>query len=348
MTYTVRFFLALALMAFIGTAAWPEETENNRDKVDLFLDQQAEATLQVVQDVLSSLPPQGPEPLDRRMALLMLDGVFHEVNAPKRPPVQSFHHARIQRALEEIEKSRVDKGAILWKLYNHAFIVRTPAATLAFDLTRGHSVGNEGFALSDDVAQALVRQCDVLFVSHAHPDHADDGVAEDFLNENKPVLCPPGLWGDREFSKKLIRPRGEAPSPLSVPLSNGRSITVTAYPGHQGPLVPNNVYLVVTADPISFCHTGDQSEDADFSWIDELGKNQRVDVLMPNCWTTDILRMVRGIAPQLIITGHENELGHTIDHREPYWLTYSRLQDSPSPQVLMTWGESFHYIPAQP
>ena len=96
---------------------------------------------------------------------------------------------------------------------------------------------------------------------------------------------------------------------------------------------------------MSFSQTGDQSNDGDFAWIDEVGAKHHVDVLMPNCWTNDIVRMVRGFDPELVMTGHENEMGHTIDHREPYWLTYQRLRRSTHPMVLMTWGESFHYMP---
>jgi hypothetical protein len=55
--------------------------------------------------------------------------------------------------------------------------------------------------------------------------------------------------------------------------------------------------------------------------------------------------MIRGMKPQLVITGHENELGHTIDHREPYWLTYERIKPADRPGILMTWGESYHYVP---
>ena len=47
----------------------------------------------------------------------------------------------------------------------------------------------------------------------------------------------------------------------------------------------------------------------------------------------------------LLRTGHENELGHTVDHREPFWLTYDRIEGAEAPFLLMTWGESFYYRP---
>jgi hypothetical protein len=57
---------------------------------------------------------------------------------------------------------------------------------------------------------------------------------------------------------------------------------------------------------------------------------------------------------EVISSGYENEMEHTIDHREPYWLTYQRREGSDrfggtkhvgydSPLILMTWGESYHF-----
>ncbi|MBT7098935.1 hypothetical protein HN937_16270, partial [Candidatus Poribacteria bacterium] len=116
--------------------------------------------------------------------------------------------------------------------------------------------------------------------------------------------------------------------------------------------------LVTTPEGMGFMQTGDQSDPRAFSWIDDVADNHRVDVLMPNCWTTDIVRVVDGTRPAVVITGHENEMGHTIDHREPYWLTYERQTGSDrfggssdvgydTPLVLMTWGESFHFEPTR-
>jgi hypothetical protein len=126
------------------------------------------------------------------------------------------------------------------------------------------------------------------------------------------------------------------------------------YPGHQGEHIENNVPLIKTPGEMTFVHMGDQSNALDFSWIDEVHKHFEVDVLLPNCWTTDIVRVTRGFNPAVVITGHENELGHSIDHREPYWLSYQRREGSDrfggsrdvgydTPLILMTWGESFHY-----
>ena len=56
---------------------------------------------------------------------------------------------------------------------------------------------------------------------------------------------------------------------------------------------------------------------------------------------------IRGFAPKMLITGHENELGeHSIDHREAYWITMKKMEAMPNlniPNVLMTWGEWYEY-----
>lgn len=55
--------------------------------------------------------------------------------------------------------------------------------------------------------------------------------------------------------------------------------------------------------------------------------------------------MVKGFHPNLVMTEHENEMNHSVDHREANFLTYTRLRRSDYPNVLMTWGEQYHYIP---
>jgi hypothetical protein len=68
-----------------------------------------------------------------------------------------------------------------------------------------------------------------------------------------------------------------------------------------------------------------------------------VDVLLPNGWANDLHRIVRGVNPELVIPGHENEMGHVVSHREAYSQDYERMFGLHYPFVVMTWGESFLY-----
>ncbi len=45
----------------------------------------------------------------------------------------------------------------------------------------------------------------------------------------------------------------------------------------------------------------------------------------------------------IILTGHENELGHSVDHREAYWITYDHTVDCPYPVLVMSWGEPYPF-----
>ncbi len=337
--------------------------------LDAFFERQSEVALELAGDVLMRFPPRLPEPDLRPLAFSLLDAVLHEPEAPSRQAVQAFFHSFVMAAADEMESTRPGRGAIVWKIYNHGFVVRTRSVTLAFDLVDGRSAGAEGFALPAELMRRIVQECDVLFISHVHGDHADPGVAGLFLEQGKPVVGPPaapsdtlgtagfaeaagvpgadslqGAGGLQETSRYITLER-RAHQFQNLPVRDGAVILeVVVYPGHQGDL-ENNVILVRTPEGVSVCHTGDQARTEDFLWIDEIAGQAEVDILLPNCWTPELQRLLQGMDPTVVITGHENELGHSVDHREPFWLTYDRMYGSAWPLVLMSWGESFHFIP---
>ena len=339
---------------------------------DAFMNRQAEAFLREVDATLSRVPPQPKEAESRRSALLLLDAVLHDPYAPSRPPIQAFYHARIEHAADEMEAGKVEDGAVIWKLYNHGFVVRTPSVTIAFDLFRGPKgsrsetadnttkfIESPGFPISDDLALRLVRQCDVLFISHRHEDHADEFIANAFLDQGKPVVAPENVFEGAAIHDRITHMKREAHALQSLPVpKRAIELKVVVYPGqqYQGKGLPNNVVLVFTPEGMSFAHNGDQIDDPypeyqeDFAWIDKVREHHEVDVLMTNCWTNDILRIVRGFNPKLVLPGHENELGHPTWDRVPYWgdakylhLNYPELKASDYPVIVMTWGESYHY-----
>ena len=329
------------------------------DAEHAFMEQQAAALLAAVGDTLARVPPALPEPPERRLALLLLDGVLHEEEAATRAAVQAFHRDRIAAAAGDIESASLEDGARIWQLYNHGFVIRTASVTFAFDLVRGAHVAGGAFAVDDGVMERLADACDAMFISHRHGDHADPAVAEAFLSRGKPVVTPPTVWEGEALHPRVTHPQRSADVQHVLPIQDGAAeLRVVAYPGfhdgHDG--LPVNVTLVTTPEGMGFLHTGDQADPRAFAWMDSIAESHRVDVLMPNCWTTDIVRMVHGVRPALVITGHENEMAHTIDHREPYWLTYERRSGSDrwggsreigydTPLVLMSWGESFDYLP---
>ena len=301
-------------------------------------------------DMFRTYPPAVPEHPARRSALIRLDDVLHIQSAPEKPIVQRFFRDQVTRGIEDIERTRLSAGARLWKIYSHSWIVRTPTVTIAFDLVPGPP-RNAGFALPPALLERLVAQTDILFISHLHSDHANKDVARMFLEKGKKVVAAEGLWkDDAYFASRLTYPKRSAETVHSIQLRDaGPALRYVAYPGHQGKAPINNNHLVITPESFVVMQTGDQSSDdndwSDFAWIMNVGFQHKVDVLLPNCWTTDIQRMARGVNPKLIITGHENEMSHTVDHREDYTQTYNHLFGTPYPFVVMSWGEGFTVAP---
>jgi glyoxylase-like metal-dependent hydrolase (beta-lactamase superfamily II) len=202
--------------------------------------------------------------------------------------------------------------------------------------------------MAQDLLDRLARQSDATFVSHVHGDHASAAFAQLFVDHGKPVIAPEGLWsGQPRLTGSFTRLSRDSNSVQHVLLRSGKTLAVSVYLGHQG-RVPNNVYVIRSPDGFTIVHTGDQAAEeapgGDFDWIAQIGGRHKVDILLPNCWTTNIQRMARGVNPQLIITGHENEMGHTVDHREDYTQTYNHLFGVRYPFLVMAWGESYHYL----
>ncbi len=327
------------------------------EKGDAYMNRQAATFLAEAARTLRQFPPQHPEPRERYLGLLLLDSVLHDPPAARRPPVQTFFRDRIKTAIAEMEATQVENGAQIWKLYNMGFVVRTKTVTLAFDLVSGRTAGSPEFELSTNVMTRLARQCDVLFISHRHRDHAEEPVAQLFLAQGKPVVAPPQVFADRPIHDSLTHLKRTAHVTQSLRVQGGKQeLKVVVYPGHQMAAVENNVPLVITPEGLSFAHLGDQINEGDFmvdyEWLDEVGKHHRVDVLMPPCWTNELFRIAKGFNPRLILPGHENELGHPVDDRVPFWgdaeflqLTNPELKRSNYRTITMTWGESIRYVP---
>ena len=322
-------------------------------------DEWVDRSLQWVDYILRTHPPGLVELPPRRPALFRLDEVLHIESAPRKPLVQKFFQARLQRAIEEIEQTKVSEGMRVWRLYNHGALVRTPTASFTFDFVPGTGaaaavtspagIGTEGFALSKEWLKRLAAQSDAHFISHKHPDHSNPDVVRLFLEADKPVVAPERLFPEApDLSSYLTVPERGLHTVHTLPIRGGKSrLKVVAFPGHQGPPVLNNVTLVKTVEDFTVLHTGDQSgnegEGTDFDWLAQIGHYHQVDVLLINGWANDLHRIVRGVNPCLVLPGHENEMTHAVPHREEYTQDYQRMFGLHYPFIVMAWGENYLY-----
>ena len=302
------------------------------------MQEQTRQTFDLVQDLLQQSPPDTELSTLRKSALMHLDWVFHDPRMDTTSLTREFLTNQIRGLLTELNKP-VREGVKIFKMYNHGFIVKSPSLTIAFDMTRAGQ-GEKSPMISEELTDSIVQHCDVLFVSHIHGDHADGSVADLFLKHNKDIVATKGVWEEKASSIHHFRSAQKLDT--KVTLASGKKIDVTIMPGHQDN-VPNNVYIVSTPEGIKIAHTGDQWNKENDDWIDRVNDHTKVDVLLVHCWAMPLERIVEGFNPRLVITGHENEIVHSVDHREPYWLNYRRMEKVTKPIVYMTWGEHYNY-----
>ena len=309
---------------------------------DGMLQEQAALLFEQAHTILAKYPPSAVACEERKLALLALDSLLHDVRLDHTKALTDYVEKRFLCVVKKLENEKLGEKEIrIHKLFNHGYVIETPSVNIGFDIFRGGHPKNP--FVSDAVLQALVGRCDLLFISHEHGDHADQSVAQLFCDQNKTVIAPPGLWDKENIASQIKHLRGESviTEKISIPTKNVE-LTVKVFPGHQGTL-PNNVYAVTTPEGITVMQTGDQANDDDMKWIARVSDAVKVDVLLVQCWMPQIEQSVEGIKPTLIITGHENEMGHTIDHRESFWLTFRRFANIQVPWIVPAWGESVSF-----
>ncbi len=353
------------LFSLIGITFLFAQEKNNLKVIDpsldakgnCYMDRQSTAFLKEINNILTQYPPSFPIASERNGALFLLDAVLHDKYAAYRKPVQKFYHERITSVLREINNTKITKGAKIWKLYNMGFIVKTKSTTIAFDFVSGSVTNSEGFGLEEKIITGLVKECDVLFISHKHRDHIDMKIAQAFVDEGKPVVATTTLWKNDPIYKMITHLERNTNKLQILPIQKGKTLLkVVVYPGHQMSNTLNNVPLIFTPEGISVSHMGDQINEGDFmidyKWIDSVAKNYHVNILLPPSWTNELHRIVKGFDPELVILGHENELSHPVDDRVPFWgdteyleLTNDELLNSDYKVLQMVWGESFYYKP---
>ncbi len=311
---------------------------------EYYLEVQGDHIFKLVDQALDEFPPvEGPSTI-RQSILYNLDALLHDTKFDNSEYLRDFCNSRMEKVVARLQ-TPVKKGMEVYKIYNEGFVARTKSVSVAFDLVRGTYLASgihkdtDYRILTDEQMEAIIDKCDVMFLSHNHADHVDRWVVDKFIAANKPVIAPTQILPD---VKGVTHYRSETEVlKVEIPLKIGINLPVTIFPGHQPPFM-NNVYVVTTPEGLSVCHTGDQYGKDDFKWIESARVNApKIDALIMNCWTTKPLDAVKGFNPRYLITAHENEMGHSIDHREAFWLTFDKFKECKYPYVVMAWGEGF-------
>ena len=307
-------------------------------KPQQYLSDQGTVLLQDIDKVLEAYPPTTERSRERDLALSSLDVILHDTSFDDSEAFHSFVEKRVVRVVVDLDRAPSGKLQV-YKIYNDGFVVRDRKACVAFDLcgTRGKIK-----VIPDEMMRAIVGKCDALFLSHKDPDHSDRNVIRMFLDAGKPVYAStdnnPSIEGISHIRKEVV---------LDTLLSaGGVKLQVAMLPGHQDDL-QNNIWSVTLPSGRTVTHTGDQYREEDLDWLDNARSllPRRTDVLIIDCWAMELGRTIKGFSPRVIVSGHENEIGHSIDHREAFWMTRYKYDSLGLgiPVVIQAWGERFDY-----
>ncbi len=302
-------------------------------------------TLEWVDRSLKACPPSAQENREIRKAIQMiLDYPLHVPRShlpvssdygPEWAEATGRHFQRVVApAIEQIGSTRTDRGLDIWKIYNMGFVVRSKNHCVGFDIIPG--MVKEPYALSNEQMKVLTDRMEILFISHAHMDHLDYRFVRRMLDAGKKVVLPAAVARDLNHGS-VIRLYDDYQKPHEI-----SGMNVYCWPGWQSRPVAMGVYAV-NMDGHWVAHNGDNLRREIYA---EIPKRCAVDVLLGNCWSGFGV-LAEATRPKLMITGHENELGHKTGGRRGFGETYHNL-DLMTVKVetrIIDWGECLHWEP---
>ena len=290
---------------------------------------------------------------ERRMTLAALDALFLDPLVTKRPSVQLFYRHRMETAFKdafgEPEENGGDESLKIWKLYGDGFIIKSPTVTMAFDLVRGHCVGEEGFLVPMDQIKDAANRCDVLFISHDSPDHVESEVVEAFLDVGALVVAPIEVLADSPDLHSRITHLAPDPKVLQIVHvgEEQKKLEIMVGEGKHGDVLSHVIWIKTPEDQI-VVHAGDLTGMTDLSWIRPLREKQKVTLLAVNGKTQSLEQLVRVTEPMFFLITGENELSRDPMDRLSYGRVFDRISRCHSPALMMTWGEGFSYTKPEP
>jgi hypothetical protein len=301
-------------------------------------------TLGWVDRALRDNPPSQRNSEIRRAILTIVDYPLHVDRThiavlPKYGPewataVGAYFQIAVGPAINEIATTKVQKGLDVWKLYNMGFVVKSKNHCVGFDINPG--AVRQPYPLSEKQQQALADQLEILFISHWHLDHLNERFVRRMLASGKKVVLPTPMRTDLK-QESVVRLYDLTTQPTDI-----GGIKVLCFPGWQKRDTPVSVYAA-NLDGHWISHNGDNRRTEIYA---EIPKRCAVDVLLANCWSGfDAYAMAT--KPRLMITGHENELGHAAGGRRPFseMLSVLDAMKEPPNYLLLQWGEHVHWEP---
>lgn len=225
-------------------------------------------------------------------------------------PILEYLRLSVQQSVQEIKNTKLSHGAVIWKLYNMGYVIKTREACFGIDLV---------FPGSKELVDVL----DFAIVSHVHGDHFDKNFTDTMVAQGKMVYSPfykPGT---------VIDSAGEF---------RFNDVTVRFTMNMQGdvPVIVSQVDCGSSANHFTVYDI------ADARLLEELNPTRHVNLFLLHIANgLDVFDAVDKIKPDATVYDHVMELGHPIGkYRWSYDFTFDKIsRQDPASSLVLTWGE---------
>lgn len=225
-------------------------------------------------------------------------------------PILYYLHKAISTSVAEIRSTTVKQGAVIWKLYNMGYVVKTKVACFGIDINQPGSA-------------QLAPLLDFVISSHVHGDHSNAELLDAMTAAGKPVYSPFYSKGvlinsTREFSHGEVKLR----------------FTMNV----QGdvPVIVSQIDCGASAHNYTIYHIGDARSVAGFN------PDKHINLFMLHIENAmNVFEAVARVKPGITVYDHVMELGHAVNKwRWSYQYTYNKIKQlQPASNYVLTWGE---------
>lgn len=301
---------------------------------------------------------EGADRLDpeRRRTLMLLDYPLHVDNyATNTPPevaaafeksVVGYQRRVIARVLREVREAKVEAGTLrLWHVYNMAYVIKGCAHTVLIDFTP-YPFAKGGASWTDADWRALAELGDVLVITHPHRDHTSIPLMSRLRELGKPLVLPCAMGGFKAGPGVTVLDTDHS-EPVEI-----AGVKFRNFMGDQGVGIPCNTYQI-EIDGVRVADNGDNGP-MDREW--RLAKCPPTDVIIAATWNR-VTNMVSACSSApgfrrdeaVFLPSHDNEVMHSVRHRESYWEMYTAKDRLGCPGFVwprvipLAWGESFTF-----
>lgn len=284
----------------------------------------------------------------RRAALELLDYPLHVDNYAQTtdPKVRTafeesaiaYARRAVVRVRDEVRAATVAPGTLrAWHVYNMAYVLKGPRHTVLVDFTP-YPFAKGCAAWTDEDWDAFAELGDLLVVTHPHRDHLSLPLIRRMQAKGKPVVLPCAIT-----NVTAVVLDSDHAEPVDV-----AGVAIRNFCGFQGNVPCNSYNLEI--DGVTVADNGDNSDiNKDALQMD----CPPADLIIAATWNRPMFfvkscMLARGFRRDraVFLPSHDNELMHSVPHRESYHELYASDRRLGAPDFtwpttkVLAWGES--------